>query len=234
MTRHLLAESGNKFLVYLAGRDAQGAAFSDLMFVMGGMGARLVRDGLHCMSFPANSSNLPTEVLEQALPLRVRRRALRPDSGGPGRFRGGAGQTYELESLSPFPLTVRAEHGKLATAPLGLRGGLPGAAGGVFLNDQPVADKVPLTMNQGDVLRLEVPGGGGMYPPHLRDAAGTQARHRGWIGDARGGSAGLWLCDGAGQCRTLTAPAWASISAEPSRIWFCTTAALATWWSAKY
>lgn len=171
LTRHLLAESGNKFLVYLAGRDAQGAAFSDLMFVMGGMGARLVRDGLHCMSFPANSSNLPTEVLEQALPLRVRRRALRPDSGGPGRFRGGAGQTYELESLSPFPLTVRAEHGKLATAPLGLRGGLPGAAGGVFLNDQPVADKVPLTMNQGDVLRLEVPGGGGMYPPHLRDAA---------------------------------------------------------------
>lgn len=171
LTRHLLAESGNKFLVYLAGRDANGSAFSDLMFVMGGMGARLVRDGLHCMSFPANSSNLPTEVLEQALPLRVRRRALRPDSGGAGQFRGGTGQVYELESLSLFPLTVRAEHGKLATAPLGLRGGHPGAAGGLFVNDKPVADKVPLTLNQGDVLRLEVPGGGGMYPPDRRDAA---------------------------------------------------------------
>ena len=169
LSRHLLAESGNKFLVYLAGRDEHGAAFSDLMFVMGGMGARLSRDGLHCMSFPANSSNLPTEVLEQGLPLRVRRRALRPDSGGPGRYRGGAGQVYELESTSPYPLTVRAEHGKLTTAPCGLRGGLSGAAGGLFLNDKPIPDKVPVTLNKGDVLRLEVPGGGGMYPAHLRD-----------------------------------------------------------------
>jgi len=83
---HMLAESGNKFLVYMAGRDDRGAAFSDLMFVMGGMGARAACDGLHCMSFPANSSNIPVEVLEQGLPVRVRRRALRPDSGGAGRF----------------------------------------------------------------------------------------------------------------------------------------------------
>jgi N-methylhydantoinase B len=49
-----------------------------------------------------------------------------------------------------------------------LRGGLPGAAGGLFLNDRPVPDKLPLTLHRGDVLRLEVPGSGGMYPPALR------------------------------------------------------------------
>jgi N-methylhydantoinase B len=166
----MLAESGNKFLVYLAGRDHRGAPFSDLMFVMGGMGARAGRDGLHCMSFPANSSNLPVEVLEQGLPVRVRRRALRPDSGGAGRFRGGCGQVYELESLADTPITVRAEHGKLATAPRGLRGGLPGSAGGLYLNGRAVPDKLPLSLHRGDVLALHVPGSGGMYAPRARDA----------------------------------------------------------------
>lgn len=166
---HMLAESGNKFLVYISGRDERDAPFSDLMFVMGGMGARVTRDGLHCMSFPANSSNLPVEVLEQTLPVRVRQCGLRPDSGGPGKYRGGCGQIYEIESTSMRPVTIRAEHGKLATAPLGLRGGRVGAPGGLFLNGAPVPDKMALTLNRGDVLRLEVPGSGGMYDPRDRD-----------------------------------------------------------------
>ena len=165
----MLAESGNKFLVYMAGRDERDRPYSDLMFVMGGMGARAGRDGLHCMSFPANSSSMPVEVLEQGLPVRVRRRALRPDSGGAGKYRGGCGQIYELESVSDQPITLRAEHGKLSTAPRGLRGGLAGAAGGLFLNGKPVPDKLPLRLERGDVLRLEIPGAGGMNPPAGRD-----------------------------------------------------------------
>jgi len=166
---HMLAESGNKFLVYMAGHDDRGRAFSDLMFVMGGMGSRASRDGLHCMSFPANSSNIPVEVLEQGLPVRVRQRALRPDSGGAGRFRGGCGQIYELQSVADAPITVRAEHGKLATAPRGLRGGLAGSAGGLYLNGQAMPDKLPLTLHRGDLLRMHVPGSGGMYAPATRD-----------------------------------------------------------------
>jgi N-methylhydantoinase B len=167
----MLAESGNKFLVYLAGRQPGGAAFSDLFFVMGGMGARASRDGLHCMSFPANSSNIPVEVLEQSLPVRIRTRGLRPDSGGAGRWRGGCGQVLEMESVSPTPLTVRAEHGKLATPPRGLRGGLAGAAGGLFRNGEKMPDKLAMTLSQGDVVRLEVPGSGGMYDPAEREGA---------------------------------------------------------------
>ena len=97
--------------------------------------------------------------------MRVRRRALRPDSGGAGRFRGGCGQIYELQSVADAPITVRAEHGKLATAPRGLRGGLAGSAGGVYLNGEPVPDKLPVTLHRGDVLQLHVPGSGGMYAP---------------------------------------------------------------------
>jgi N-methylhydantoinase B len=165
----ILAESGNKSLVYLSGRDQAGRPFSDLTFVMGGMGARATKDGLHCMSYPANSSNLPVEVVETVIPIRVRHKRLRPDSGGAGRFRGGCGQEFEFESLSPTPLTVRAEHGKLGTPPAGLRGGRPGAAGGNLLNGQPVPDKLPLILKPGDVLALRIPGSGGMYPPLERD-----------------------------------------------------------------
>ena len=126
------------------------------------------------MSFPANSSNLPVEVLEQALPVRIRQRALRPDSGGAGRFRGGCGQVYELESLADAPITVRAEHGKLATPPRGLRGGAPGAAGSVMVNGEPVPDKIPVSLQRGDVLQLVVPGSGGMYSPSSRDPAAVE------------------------------------------------------------
>jgi N-methylhydantoinase B len=167
----ILAESGNKSLLYLAGRHADGRAFSDVTFVMGGMGARAHQDGLHTMSFPANSSNIPVEVLETAMPIRIRRKHLRPDSGGAGQWRGGCGQVLEFESLSPYPITARAEHGKLDTPPLGLRGGLPGAGGGHFLNDAPIPDKLPVLMNTHDVMRLEIPGSGGMGAPQARDPA---------------------------------------------------------------
>lgn len=167
--RRILAESGNKFLVYVSGRTEKDRPFSDLMFIMGGMGARATKDGLNCMSFPANSSNLPVEVLEASIPLRVRKKVLRADSGGAGKFRGGLGQEIEFESLSSKPVTMRAEHGKLDTAPLGYRGGLEGAGGGAYLNNRPVPDKLPVVLNKGDVLRLEVPGSGGMYPPEERD-----------------------------------------------------------------
>ena len=105
------------------------------------------------------------------MPVLVRRRTLRPDSGGAGRFRGGLGQLLEFESHCPNPITVRAEHGKLGTPPRGLAGGLPGAGGRILLNGAAMPDKLPLQMRAGDVLTLEVPGSGGMGSPSERDPA---------------------------------------------------------------
>lgn len=172
--QRMLAESGNKSLVYMAGRTPDGEAFSDMIFVMGGMGARARKDGLHTMSFPANSSNIPVEVLESVVPIRIRRKHLRVDSGGPGRYRGGCGQVFEFESVSPLPITVRAEHGKLMTPPQGLRGGGPGMGGCHSVNGSPVADKLPVVLNSGDVMTLEIPGSGGVGPAAERDPAAVK------------------------------------------------------------
>ena len=165
----MLAESGNKSLVYFAGQLPSGDAFSDLIFVMGGMGARIRKDGLHCMSFPANSSNIPVEVLEGVAPIRVRRKELRPDSGGAGRYRGGCGQIFEFESVSELPITVRAEHGKLMTAPQGLHGGRPGMGGRHAVNGETIDDKLPVILQAGDVMTLEIPGSGGVGSVAERD-----------------------------------------------------------------
>ena len=43
--------------------------------------------------------NLPAEAMEMEAPIRVHRVALRPDSGGPGRQRGGLGIVKEYEVL---------------------------------------------------------------------------------------------------------------------------------------
>ena len=163
-----LAESGNKFSVIFSGRNVHDRPFFDSMFLMGGMGARAGKDGLHCICFPANSSNLPTEVLESSFPVLVRHKKLRQDSGGAGRSQGGSGQEFEFESRSERPLMVRAAHGKLGIAPKGLLGGSDGATGGIYLNGLTVPDKQPMTLKHGDVVRLVTPGSGGMHPPAQR------------------------------------------------------------------
>ena len=56
------------------------------------MGARPDKDGLSATSFPCNIAMTPIEMLESVTGIFVERKGLRPDSGGPGRCRGGLGQ----------------------------------------------------------------------------------------------------------------------------------------------
>jgi N-methylhydantoinase B len=72
-------------------------------------------------------------------------------------------------------MVIQAEHGKLDTPPKGLRGGLAGAGGRHFLNAAPIPDKQPVTLREGDVVRILTPGSGGMGPPHERERATVAA-----------------------------------------------------------
>lgn len=162
LSDRIVAESGNKFAVMFSGRSGEGRAFSESMFIMGGMGARARKNGLNCASFPANSSNLPIEVLEATVPVRVRHKRIRRGSGGAGEFTGGCGQDFAFESVFDGQMTVRASHGKLGLPPKGLLGGEDGQTGAILLNDQPIPDKTPVKLSKGDVMQLLTPGSGGM------------------------------------------------------------------------
>src|SRR5262249_26430754 len=112
----------------------------------------------------------PVEALERALPIRVRRYALRRGSGGTGAYAGGDGIERELELLEPATLSLVTE--RRASRPWGLDGGEPGASGENWLlpggdasRAKRLADKCTVDLAAGDVLRLQTPGGGGYGAP---------------------------------------------------------------------
>src|SRR5207244_8251882 len=99
-----------------------------------------------------------------------RRKVLRTDSGGPGRFRGGLGQTIEVEVPTGEPFVVSALADRMRFPAQGYAGGWPGAPGGfrTSLGTRP-NPKLSRTLQRGTGFSLELPGGGGFHDPLTRD-----------------------------------------------------------------
>ncbi len=133
----------------------------------GGQGARPWRDGMSGVhTAMTNTRDTPVEALERTLPLRVRRYALRPETGGRGEYRGGDGIERDLEVLEDAVVSLVTE--RRTSAPWGLAGGEPGARGENWLlpggdetRAQMLPDKVTVSLRAGDVVRVRTPGGGG-------------------------------------------------------------------------
>ncbi|HVH67683.1 MAG TPA: hydantoinase B/oxoprolinase family protein [Gemmatimonadales bacterium] len=115
----------------------------------------------------SNTRNTPVEVLEMECPLRVRTYALRRESGGDGRWRGGDGVVREFEALAPTTAAILAERRR--HAPHGVAGGRDAQRGETLLNGAPLAPKVSTPLAPGDVLRIATPGGGGWGDPEHGD-----------------------------------------------------------------
>ena len=108
---------------------------------------------------------VPVEVVEASAPVRFLRKALRPGSGGAGAQRGGLGQTIEFTVDTDRPWQLNAVTSRLAVPPEGIFGGEPGAAGSFTVNGEPVRTQSRFTLQPGDHVRLDLPGGGGYGEP---------------------------------------------------------------------
>ena len=152
------------------GVDADGEEFAYIFFSAGGMGAAHDRDGLSATAFPSGIMGVPVEAIETAAPLLMHRRELRVDSGGAGQFRGGLGQVMELEIITSAPATHSCMYDRTKRPALGLQGGCPGSPGRVSLSDgtQP-HPKSHYSLQPGQRVILELPGGGGFGDPSQRD-----------------------------------------------------------------
>jgi N-methylhydantoinase B len=130
----------------------------------GGQGACPDADGPSAVHVAmSNTLNTPIEALELEFPLRMVRYAVRRDSGGAGRFRGGDGVVRELEALAPLRyslITERRRH-----RPPGAEGGGPGQLGRNLLDGDELPAKAIGELSPGQRLRLETPGGGGHGRP---------------------------------------------------------------------
>jgi N-methylhydantoinase B len=126
----------------------------------GGQGACPDADGPSGVQVTmSNTLSTPTEALELAYPLRVRRHELRLGSGGEGAHRGGDGVVREIEAREACRFSIVSE--RRAHAPRGAEGGEPAQPGRNLLNGGDLPAKVTGTLEVGDILTIETPGGGG-------------------------------------------------------------------------
>ncbi len=133
--------------------------------ICGGAGAGDGFDGASAVHTHMTNSRLTDpEVLEWRFPVRLRNFAIRKNSGGNGRWRGGDGVLREVEFLSRMTAAILSNRRK--TAPYGMAGGGDGKPGrnqirraGGKIKNLPATARV--TMHPGDVFRIKTPGGGG-------------------------------------------------------------------------
>ena len=146
-----------------------------MLYEFGGIGARQGSDGPDATGafYLGGRSTIPQiEPIEMQYPVRVRRTALRRDSGGAGRFRGGLGVEMAIEMLTDVTLSVRGD--RILLPPPGVDGGHAGAPGfgriervsGVV--EQLAPRQSAVRLDTGDVLVIGTSGGGGLGPPGER------------------------------------------------------------------
>jgi N-methylhydantoinase B/oxoprolinase/acetone carboxylase alpha subunit len=160
------ASSGTMNNVAFGGYDPEKKSrFTYYETIGGGMGACPRRDGLSGVhTHMTNSLNTPLEALENYLPMRIRRYALRKSSGGAGKFKGGEGIIREYQFFVPTQVSILSERRKFS--PYGVLGGREGKKGKNVLilqsgGKKNLGSKVNLKVQPGDILHIETPGGGG-------------------------------------------------------------------------
>ncbi|MDQ3965274.1 MAG: hydantoinase B/oxoprolinase family protein [Actinomycetota bacterium] len=137
-----------------------GAGWTYYETIGGGQGANAKGpgpSGVH--TGMTNTLNTPIEAFEMEYPMRVERYELLYGSGGVGEHRGGDGIVRSIRALEPASLSLLTDRRR--HPPQGVEGGESGAVGENLLNDEELPAKTSRSLEEGDVLTIETPGGGG-------------------------------------------------------------------------
>jgi len=166
--------------VAFVGRDPEtGRAFSYNDIFGGGSGGRPTKDGRDAQdTHMARFKNTPTEMIEHEYPVRIWSYELLPDTGGAGKYRGALGIARDVEVLTDG--VVFSRYGDRQKNPVpGAQGGGVGKPGRFVLNpgkdDTPLKSKGVDSLNKGDIVRIETPGGGGFGLADERDVVALVA-----------------------------------------------------------
>jgi N-methylhydantoinase B len=171
--RAMAASEGGPTGVSIGGYDANRQPFVFVEFISSAWGGRSHLDGIDGITTPiSNNSNTPAEVSEAEYPIAIDQYEFAPDSGGPGKFRGGLGVQRSYRLLEEeATLQVRADRQRVR--PFGLFGGKPGTPSKNVLRRNGEVTTLPakftMTMRRGDVLHHVQPGAGGLGDPFERD-----------------------------------------------------------------
>jgi N-methylhydantoinase B len=167
-------------LVWWGVREVTGEPWADGAPHPVGQGAHHRGDGASSLIHHAEAATRfsPTEVWEQRNPWLMEKVELAPDSGGPGKYRGGLGVDLFFHLLEDSYVTSAVERTK--NAPWGLAGGLPARPNCAALR-YPDGSRIHfgkatrLKVPKGATLELYDGGGGGYGPPEERDPEAVHA-----------------------------------------------------------
>jgi N-methylhydantoinase B len=166
--------SGSRSII-LGGRNTHtGRNYVQYEIVAGGAGARASKDGSSGITVNQSNARIaPVEIIESEFPTRLLRFDLIPDSGGAGRYRGGLGLRREYLNFEDARFSIRSM--KHVIPPHGCAGGRDGRAGDIVINPNSASAKrlptryADYPLRQGNVFRLDTPGGGGFGDPFQRE-----------------------------------------------------------------
>lgn len=157
--------------------------YADYHFEGGGWGATSFKDGNSAIVVPnGNCRNTPVEIFETRFPYSTKLYQLVPDSGGPGKHRGGLGIRRIVKVEAP-EITLSAVFDRMKVKPWGLFGGMEGDNSALmikrsgderFRTFKEVFGTVSpskfanIIIRKGDEVMLQSPGGGGFGSPTER------------------------------------------------------------------
>jgi len=170
------AHFGDSMVLFLSGNDPRrgGQPFLHVMPHAGGWGGFEGGDGEDGLINNVNGGfkDYPVEVFEVKYPALIRSYGFRPDTGGPGRFRGGCGlyRTFEVEPESYLYLWFE----RSKTPGWGLFGGADAVGPDVAVNPGRDDERHMLKVNAhplapGSIVHMQTGGGGGFGVPRERD-----------------------------------------------------------------
>ena len=160
-------------LYYLRGQNADGSEPLCIEGLSVGFGARTFADGIDAVYYVAQE-NYPIEFAEMEFGVEIEAFSIHRDSGGAGRWRGGAGIVRDVRVLSDeASFGIRLDNCRQPA--FGVNGGLSGQPGRVIVNPGPDEWDIATMsdgnrLKKGDLVRIITPGGGGWGHPADRPA----------------------------------------------------------------
>lgn len=171
--RVFAAGEGGNTLVIFGGKRPNNRPYVYYELVTGTWGGRPDRDGNDGLCNPSSiASNVPIEQAECEFPVQVKTYGLVPDSGGPGKFRGGLAIERKWQLLSGSAnVTIRSD--RRDHLPYGLKGGQPGrpSINELSYDDETVIlpTMISTVLKAGQILSHQLAGGGGWGDALTRD-----------------------------------------------------------------
>jgi len=165
------AGSGMMNLITFQGMRRDGRPFSTIYFAAGGYGALRDLDGRCTLPHPSNMAVVPVEVWETLTHTTIESKKLVPDSGGPGRWRGGLGQDVVLRNDTGHPVVTLGMGNRTMFPARGMFAGGDGALRVHAIDGKPVHAKGRNELAPGQRMRIVEAGGGGYGDPVARTPA---------------------------------------------------------------